>query len=323
MKMKLRLILLFLVLAAVLLSACGHEHTWQSATCTEAKKCTECGESEGEPLGHSWGNATCTEANICSGCGETKGEPLGHKWEEATCTAAKTCAVCGESEGSALGHEWEAATCTAAKTCSVCGETEGDKLEHTVAAWKTTKETSCSATGEEEGQCENCGETVKRSIEKLPHKKGDWFVYIAATENSDGIKAISCEVCSEILDSKTYKLSAEEIRELYMDSCSSISYDSLARNPDLYEGARIYFRGYVVQVCSEASSDLYYSTYRVATRGHYDNVIYVKIDNYGSGTRILEDDYIELYGTFDGLFSYKTVMGSQLTIPSMIAEYVS
>ena len=33
-----------------MLTGCGHEHTWSEATCTEPKTCSECGETEGEPL---------------------------------------------------------------------------------------------------------------------------------------------------------------------------------------------------------------------------------------------------------------------------------
>ena len=58
-------------------------------------------------LGHSWADATCTEAKTCSVCAETEGEALGHTWADATCTEAKTCTVCAETEGEALGHTWK------------------------------------------------------------------------------------------------------------------------------------------------------------------------------------------------------------------------
>ena len=40
------------------LSACGHKHTWEDATCTTPKTCSKCGETEGEPLGHKWGEVS-------------------------------------------------------------------------------------------------------------------------------------------------------------------------------------------------------------------------------------------------------------------------
>lgn len=65
----------------VSLTACFHEHTWAKATCTEPKTCTECGETEGEPLGHNEGDwetstvdyveGTQTLVRSCERCGET------------------------------------------------------------------------------------------------------------------------------------------------------------------------------------------------------------------------------------------------------------
>ena len=124
---KIAALLLALVMALTL-CACGHEHSWVEATCTEPKTCSECGETEGEALGHSWTEATCTEPKTCSRCGLTEGEALGHSWKEATCTEPRTCSGCGLTEGDALGHTWEEASFTAPKTCSTCGQTDGEPL---------------------------------------------------------------------------------------------------------------------------------------------------------------------------------------------------
>lgn len=91
----------------VMLTGCGHKHTWVEATCTEPRTCTECGETEGEPLGHTWVEATCTEPKHCSVCGETEGEPLGHTWIEANYQDPKTCSVCGATEGEPLPADFE------------------------------------------------------------------------------------------------------------------------------------------------------------------------------------------------------------------------
>lgn len=72
---------LLLVLSLVFLSGCGHEHSWQEATCTQPKTCSECGETEGEPLGHSPTEATVWEPSVCSVCGEVLGEKLAPAFE--------------------------------------------------------------------------------------------------------------------------------------------------------------------------------------------------------------------------------------------------
>lgn len=39
------------------------DHSYSSATCTSAKKCTVCGATSGEPLGHNFSNGYCTRCN--------------------------------------------------------------------------------------------------------------------------------------------------------------------------------------------------------------------------------------------------------------------
>lgn len=111
MKRNFKLSLLPCICLILLLAACGHEHVWR--------------------------DATCTDPAICEECGETKGDPLGHTWVEATCTDPKTCSVCGETEGEALGHDWQPATHESPETCSRCGETRGDVLLYEAPAGLT------------------------------------------------------------------------------------------------------------------------------------------------------------------------------------------
>ncbi len=73
---------LFLILSLIFLSGCGHEHSWQEATCTQPRTCSECGETEGEPLGHSPTEATVWEPSVCSLCGEVLGEKLAPAFEQ-------------------------------------------------------------------------------------------------------------------------------------------------------------------------------------------------------------------------------------------------
>ncbi|MDO4332732.1 MAG: hypothetical protein Q4C58_08605 [Eubacteriales bacterium] len=90
-----------------ILTGCGHEHSWTEATCTEPKTCSECGETEGEPLGHTWVEATCAEPKHCSVCGETEGEALEHTLTEANYQQAPTCEVCGQTVGEPLPADYE------------------------------------------------------------------------------------------------------------------------------------------------------------------------------------------------------------------------
>lgn len=128
--MKKITVFLLTAVMLLLLAGCSEtcEHSWVEGDCLTAKTCSECGETEGTPLGHDWQEATCTAAMVCGRCGITEGDPLGHNWVEATCTEAKHCTGCGETMGQALGHVWVEATTEAPKTCTTCGETEGEKI---------------------------------------------------------------------------------------------------------------------------------------------------------------------------------------------------
>lgn len=295
-KQQLSAALLVAMMCLGMLTGCGHEHHWTEADCTTPKTCPD--------------------------CGETEGAALGHEWAAATCTAPRTCTVCGETEGGALGHKWAAATCTEPETCTVCGETQGKALGHAVELWTLTEEASCSREGKETGGCSRCGEDIERPVAMIAHTPGEWVVVEMPTETAEGTRVRNCTVCGAEVEKEYFSLSAEELELLYKDSCQSITYDSLARRPGDYAGERVVFKGKVVQVCSEAPSALYYSTYRVATSGGYDDVVYIYVDNYGSGERILEDDWITFYGEYDGLFSYTTVLGATLTIPSVKVQYI-
>ena len=102
------LLSLALMLGALLaLTACkGKEckHEWTEATCTEAKTCKLCGETEGEVLGHTGGTATCAANAVCARCGMAYGEKGSHIFTAATCKAPKACKFCNLTQGEALGH---------------------------------------------------------------------------------------------------------------------------------------------------------------------------------------------------------------------------
>lgn len=110
MKKIISLISLFSIVLFTL-AGCGHTHEFADATCTAAKTCTECGETEGEPLGHNWKEADCENPKTCTRCGETEGKSLGHKWEKADCEHPAKCTVCGETSGSSAGHTVDIGRC--------------------------------------------------------------------------------------------------------------------------------------------------------------------------------------------------------------------
>ena len=204
------------------------EHKWTDATCTDPKTCSECKETEGEPLGHKWTDATCTEAKTCSVCGETEGKALGHKEEiikgkKPTCTAkgitdGKKCTVCKtvtveQKEIPAAGHKWKDATCYEPKTCTECKITTGSALVHNWQVADCTQPRTCSLCKKTEGEalghvwteatcakaktCSRCkatdGDALPHTIEILPRK--------AATCTEEGLtEGKRCSVCGYVIN---------------------------------------------------------------------------------------------------------------------------
>lgn len=96
------LLLTFVILFLCMLTGCGCAHEWAEATCTTAKTCSKCGETEGEALGHQWERATCIAPETCSACAETRGDMLAHvfgDWQVISETEMeRPCEVCGHAE---------------------------------------------------------------------------------------------------------------------------------------------------------------------------------------------------------------------------------
>ena len=84
--MKKKIFLILILIMITTLVSCkketkkGCEHTFQEATCTQAKTCSKCGATEGEALGHTFQKATCQAPKTCSRCGATEGAAIQHNY---------------------------------------------------------------------------------------------------------------------------------------------------------------------------------------------------------------------------------------------------
>ena len=93
---------------------------------------------------------------------------------------------------------------------------------------------------------------------------------------------------------------------------TTLDYKAVARDPNAYTGNLITFKGKIVQVMESGNV----VAFRIATRRGYDDVVYcmyIAPDNY---SRFLEDDRVIVYGVCTGVYTYETVLGSSITIPS-------
>lgn len=101
---------------------------------------------------------------------------------------------------------------------------------------------------------------------------------------------------------------------------TGITYDQLARTPDTYEGKKVKFYGEVAQVLEDSDSSTV--QVRLAINGDYDHMMLCEWSSSSVTSRVLEDDYITVSGFSEGLVTYESTMGGDITIPSVMVAKV-
>lgn len=105
---------------------------------------------------------------------------------------------------------------------------------------------------------------------------------------------------------------------------NKLNFKEISRDPNAYKGEYYSFTGKVVQVLEGSDYGGTTTTQmRIATKGNYDDVVYVTYERPNNDKRILEDDRVTVYGVCDGLYTYETIMGGSVTLPIFKAETVS
>lgn len=61
---------------------------------------------------------------------------------------------------------------------------------------------SCASPSYTFHSCKDCGKYYITDIEEIPHTPGEWRVVTAPTDSTDGLEAVECTVCGQIIDSK-------------------------------------------------------------------------------------------------------------------------
>ena len=150
---------------------------------------------------------------------------------------------------------------------------------------------------------------------------------VATTENSKGNKP-SEQATEKQTEAPTKEVTVSE--KDFKQSCKSIDFETLSRNPDKYKGNNYVFTGEVIQV-SESSwlSDTVSLRVNV-TKNEYEHIdadpyytdtIYAEVEIPDGADRILENDIITFWGTCEGMYSYTSVLGSKISLPKISINY--
>lgn len=136
------------------------------------------------------------------------------------------------------------------------------------------------------------------------------------------IPSILCVILlvAVIILSSNYLSVQKTYSELGYDT--NITYEDLERNPIEYMDEKVSFSGEVLQVIE--NSDDYTTQIRFAVNGDIDSVLWGEYDPaiVDLDSRIIEGDYITIYGTSGGIITYESAIGSEISIPGVWIEKI-
>ena len=97
---------------------------------------------------------------------------------------------------------------------------------------------------------------------------------------------------------------------------TGLTWEQIAREGKV--GTLGQFEGKIVQVMNGSG----FTQYRVAINGDYDTIMLVEVLDGVSSETLLEDDYVYFKGMSMGQYTYTTVMGAEMTIPSFMVDEI-
>lgn len=219
---------------------------------------------------------------------------------------------------------------------SACGSSvnqeDYDKLKDEAANLKTDLETKEKQLIDKEAELQKSREEtehVKSELDKLS-KEIEPYINLSKAEAED--KLIKLEEEKEAREAAEKKKEEEEIQKAKKKAeedrkaqeekerkgyNTGITYNNLARTPDKYMDEKVKLRGKVIQVIEGD----YTTQFRLAVNDDFEKIIYLEMDSeLLSEKRVLEDDFITIYGVSKGLLTYESTMGGNITIPALLVD---
>lgn len=119
----------------------------------------------------------------------------------------------------------------------------------------------------------------------------------------------------------------KKVEKEYKDSCKTIDFKTLSRNPDKYKDNDYKFEGKIIQV-QEGWGDSVDLRINVTKEENkyldeplWTDTIYATVEIPAGEDKLLEDDVITFWGTCDGNYTYETVMGNNVSLPKIDIKY--
>lgn len=167
---------------------------------------------------------------------------------------------------------------------------------------------------EQKQDLKNSFDELKEAVNEI---KNDEEVRKSYNDMKESVKKSVDSIVA--IESKESDTTAEPIltEEEYKALCEKFEYKDIARNPKEYENKNVIVTGKVIQV-----SEGWFNTVRlrVATKGYTDDVYLITYKQVESN-RILEEDRVTIWGKCTGVTTYTSVLGDNITVPSVEMKY--
>jgi hypothetical protein len=111
------------------------------------------------------------------------------------------------------------------------------------------------------------------------------------------------------------------VEDMYKQSCEEYAYEDVVRYPQKYIGKKAYFTVRVFQVL-ESGDEVVLLAEPIGVI-HADTIYVYYERKSPDEQRILEDDYIKMWGELDGLKTYENILGQSITMPRFNLRYYS
>lgn len=163
------------------------------------------------------------------------------------------------------------------------------------------------------------------NLEKMANNNGDFSVKIDTKNEKEYFVEINASKEGFTNNKKTVsflrELTIEEKIAQYAIDCESLSYKELKKNPDKHIGKKVKYNGKVLEVTESEGKTVMRIAVTKLNYGIWDfnDAIWVTFDG---ETSAVEDSIISVYGDITGSFSYTSIAGWKITIPSIKAKYI-
>ncbi|MBV6680895.1 hypothetical protein [Bacillus thuringiensis] len=147
-------------------------------------------------------------------------------------------------------------------------------------------------------------------------KKAEETKVVAKPAKAEQKKELTAEEKAAAEKAAAEKAAKEEEERIGYET--GITYDQLARTPDDFKGKKAKFTGKVLQVMEGQGE----TQLRIAVNGNYDKVLYVVYKSDILNSRVLEKDNVTVKGKSAGIYTYKSTMGGEISIPAMLVEKI-